>query len=84
MLRESGISDEMEKIGINPTRIGPDVGQTQTMSDYNFESLIVSQVKGIFYLYIIINTIASFYFCLENLNYNSKIKQINRQHSINL
>ena len=65
MLRESGISDEMEKIGINPTRIGPDFGQTQPISEYNFESLIVSQMKGIFYFYIIFNLLSLLSFLIE-------------------
>ena len=65
ILRESGISDEMEKIGINPTRIGPVFGQTQRISEYNFASLIVSQMKGIFYLFIIVNSLSLLSFLIE-------------------
>ena len=74
MLRESGISDEMEKIGINPTRIGPDVGQTQTMSDYNFEPLIVSQMKGIFYLFMIVNSLSLLSFLIECIQNGKNFK----------
>ena len=65
MLRESGISDEMAKIGINPTRIGPDFGQTQTIVDYNFELLILMKMKGIFYCFIIFNIFSSLIFIME-------------------
>ena len=67
MLRESGINDEMEKIALNPRRLGPDIGQTQTIVDSNFETLIVSQMKGIFYLYTIINFLSLLLILFENI-----------------
>ena len=48
MLRESGIYDRLVMIGLNPSRVGPDVGQTHQKNTHEFEHLIVEQMKGLF------------------------------------
>ena len=65
MLRESGIYDRLVKVDLNPSRVGPDVGQTQPTSTHEFETLIVEQMKGLFILYLIFYSISLFVFIIE-------------------
>ena len=65
MLRESGIYDRLVKVDLNPSRVGPDVGQTQLASTHEFETLIVEQMKGLFILYLIFYSISLFVFIIE-------------------
>ena len=65
MLRESGIYDRLVMVGLNPSRVGPDAGQTQPKSAHEFETLIVEQMKGLFILYLIFCSFSLFVFIIE-------------------
>ena len=65
MLRESGIYDRLVMIGLNPSRVGPDVGQTHQKNTHEFEHLIVEQMKGLFIIYLIFCWICLFVFIVE-------------------
>ena len=67
MLRESGIYDRLVMIGLNPSRFGPDRGQSQPTSTHEFETLIVKQMKGLFILYLIFCSFSLFVFITEKL-----------------
>ena len=65
MLRESGIYDRLVMIGLNPSRVGPDRGQTQERSEQEFEILNVDQMKGLFILCLIFYLFSLFVFIIE-------------------
>ena len=65
MLRESGIYNRLVMIGLNPSRVGPDRGQTQQKNTHEFETLIVDQMKGLFILYLIFCSFSLFVLICE-------------------
>ena len=69
-MRENGIYPELQRIGLNPLRIGPDVGDKQKEVSHEFEILVISQFKGIFVLYLIFNLISIFLFGFEFMKVN--------------
>ena len=69
-MRENGIYPELQRIGLNPLRIGPDVGDKQKEVSHEFEVLVISQFKGIFVLYLIFNLISILMFGFELMKVN--------------
>ena len=65
MLRESGIYDRLVMIGLNPSRVGPDRGQTQHKSEQEFETLTVKQMKGLFILHLLFCFLSLFVIIIE-------------------
>ena len=65
MLRESGIYDRLVMIGLNPSRVRPDRGQTQHKSEQEFGTLIVEQMKGLFILYLMFCSVSLFVYIIE-------------------
>ena len=87
-LRESGIYDELIKTALNPTRFGPDIGQTQPKNSHKFDVLNIKQMKGIFSLYLIFDSISIIIYLIESfklINVNEKEQDKNslrKQHLI--
>ena len=45
--------DELVKTALNPTRFGPDMGETQPKATHNFDVMNIGQMQGIFLFYLI-------------------------------
>ena len=71
--RESGIYDELFKRALNPTRFGPDVGQTQPKDRIIFDVMNIRQMKGIFLFYLIFCSLTIMLFLIEMMKRSKAI-----------
>ena len=80
-MRENGIYSELQRIALNPLRIGPDVREKQRIISHECEVLVISQLKGIFFLYLIFTLISILMFVIECVKVKQKPKPINRRRA---
>ena len=78
-MRENGIYSELQRVGLNPLRIGPDVGEKQRIISHECEVLVISQFKGIFFLYLIFTLISILMFIIECVKAKQKPNALNRR-----
>ena len=67
------------------TKSGPDKRQTQSSNSHTFEDLNVTQMKGIFLLYLVFGSLSILMLIIEIfniINLNKKEKHCRKQHLI--
>ena len=80
MLRESGIYDRLIKVGLNPSRVGPDAGETRPTIAHEFETLMVKQMRGIFVLYLMFGSISIIAFVIEIRKLLDREKRVDKDY----
>ncbi len=70
MVRESGIYAEDVKLCLNPTGIGTDIDNKVDVSTFEFKIILINQLKGIYYLFIIFILLSVLILFIEILLYS--------------